>query len=195
MLRIRGGHYNVDMATVTSRALTLEQFSRLPSDGVCHEMNAGELITLPPPKSLHSRTLMKVLQALLSNLEEHPAWLAIPEAGYVLQRNPLTIRQPDVSVLSKGRVDATPEDSYFEGAPELAIEIVSPSDSAADLEIKLHQYLNTGSKQVWVLYPKTKDVHVFDAARLVVLSGDQVLEGGELLPGFAVRVSALFGES
>ena len=173
----------------------MEEFSRLPADGARHEMNAGELITLPPPKSLHSLTSLAVLEALQPYLRQYPLGRAIPEAGYILFREPLTIRQPDVSVLSKARIDATPEDSYFEGAPELAIEIVSPSDAAEDLQLKVHQYLDAGAKQVWVLYPKTKNVHVFEATRISVLSGDEILSGGALLPGFAVTVSELFSGS
>jgi Uma2 family endonuclease len=182
------------MATVTSTAMTVEEFSRLPADGVRHELNAGELITLPSPKSLHSLTALAVLEALHPYLRQHPFGRAIPEAGYILFREPLTIRQPDVSVLSNARIEATPEDSYFEGAPELAVEIVSPSDAADDLQIKVQQYLDTGSKQVWVLYPKTKDVHVFEANQAMVLTGDQLLEGRDLLPGFAVKVSQFFGK-
>jgi len=180
------------MATITSAPLTVEEFARLPGDDARHEINAGELITLPPPKSAHSRlasSLFIGLHAVLKGgLRE-----VFMEAGYVLSREPLTIRQPDVSVLSKARIEATAEDSYFEGSPELAVEIVSPSETAQDLEIKVRQYLSAGAQQVWVLYPKTQDVHVFGVDRVVVLKNDQVLEGGELLAGFAVKVSELFG--
>ncbi len=179
--------------------MTVEEFSRLPADGAWHEMNAGELITLPPPKSLYSLTSLAVLEALQPYLRQHPLGRAIPEAGYILFREPLTIRQPDVSVLSKARIAATPEDSYFEGAPELAIEIVSPSDSpsdsAEDLQIKVQQYLNTGSKQVWVLYPKTQDVWVWTAKHGFLLKSDEILSGGDLLPGFTVKVSEFFSGS
>ena len=60
------------MATVTSTVMTVEEFSRLPADGARHEMNAGELITLPPPKSLHSLTSLAVLEALQAYLRQHP---------------------------------------------------------------------------------------------------------------------------
>jgi Uma2 family endonuclease len=183
------------MATVTSTAMTVEEFSRLPADGARHEMNAGELITLPPPKSLHSRVARSVFTRLDAFLQSEGLREVYQEAGYLLSYEPPTIRQPDVSVLSKARIDATPEDSYFEGAPELAIEIVSPSDAADELEIKVRQYLNTGAKQVWVLYPKSQDLHVFQPDRFFVLKADEVLEGGDLLPGFAVKVSELFSGS
>ncbi len=166
--------------------MTMEEFSRLPADGARHEMNAGELITLPPPKSLHSRVARSVFTTLDALLQKEGLREVYQEAGYVLSHEPLTIRQPDVSVLSKVRVEATPEDSYFEGAPELAVEIVSPSDVPEDLEVKIRQYLNAGAKQVWVLYPKTRDVHVWE------LTGPVVLKDRDLLPGFEIQVSAFF---
>lgn len=175
------------MATVVSAPLTLDKFARLPRDGARHEMNAGELLTLPVPKSLHSRIVSAVLAAL-------PAVGAFPGAGYILSRDPLTIRQPDVSVISRERIRATDPDSYFQGAPELAIEVVSPSDSAEDLDIKTKQYLQGGALQVWILYPKTQTVRVFarGTAAVVILDQDQTLEGGDALPGFTVPVASLF---
>ncbi len=181
------------MATVVSPPLTLEEFARLPKDGACHELNAGELLTLPPPKSLHSRIAAAILFRIQAHLHPLGTSDALPEAGYILSRNPLTIRQPDVSVLSRERIRATDPDSYFEGAPELAIEVVSPSDSAEDLEIKTKQYLQNGSRQVWILYPKTQTVHVFSGGTAaIILDRDQMLDGGDLLPGFHVSVASLF---
>jgi len=183
------------MATVSSAPLTLEEFSRLPGDGARHEMNAGELITLPPPKSAHSRLARFVFLALNDFVQREGASEVYQETGYILSHEPLTIRQPDVSVLSTARVQATPEDSYFEGAPELAVEILSPSDTVEALQAKVEQYLQTGATQVWVLSPKTQEVFVYQSQRTLVLNSNQVLEGGDLLPGFSIRVSDLFSGS
>jgi Uma2 family endonuclease len=181
------------MATVISAPVTLEEFARLPKDGACHEMNAGELLTLPPPKSLHALVALAILEPLQQHMGKQGTGRVLPEAGYLLSRDPLTIRQPDVSVISRERIRASDPDSYFEGAPELAVEVVSPSDSAEDLDIKTKQYLQNGARQVWILYPKTQTVHVFSrGAATVILDKDQTLEGGELLPGFTVPVASLF---
>lgn len=180
------------MATTAAPPLTIEEFSRLPGDSERHEMSEGELITMPPVKSLHSRLARLIFKLLESYLEKSGRAEAFLEAGYVLSRSPLTIRQPDVSLLSKDRVLSTPEDNYFEGGPELAIEVVSPSDSAEDLELKAKQYLKAGSSEVWVLYPKTKDVHVFTASgEGKVLSEGDVLSTA-VVPGFSVKVAELF---
>ena len=183
------------MATVTSPPITQEDFARLPRDGFRHEVNAGELITLPTPKSRHSLIALFVLEELQGYLKQNSIGRALPEAGYVFSEEPLTIRQPDVSVLSKDRIRETDPDSYFKGAPDLAVEIVSPSNSAEDLEIKVKQYLQAGAKQVWVLYPKTQNIHVFSANVTTVLGRTQLLTGADLLPGFSVKVADLFDKS
>jgi Uma2 family endonuclease len=181
------------MATTIAGPLTLEEFASLPDDGVRHELSEGELITMPPPKSLHTLVALAIFEALQAYLKQHGAARAFPEAGYVLCREPLTVRQPDVSLLRKERIQDTAPDDYFEGAPELAIEVVSPSDSAQDLEIKVEQYLEAGATQVWVIYPATKRVHIFHPGdRPTILDETQTLEGGDLLPGFSIKVADLF---
>lgn len=181
------------MATTIAPPLTLEEFAQLPRDGVRHEISEGELITMPPPKSLHSRVVRKIFKALEAVVDKSRFGEVFAEAGYVLFCDPLTVRQPDVSVLSKERIKATSPDEYFEGAPELAVEVLSPSDPAEDLDIKIEQYLKSGAKQVWILYPKTKRIHVFHAVNQgTILHAEQTLEGRDLLPGFSVKVADLF---
>jgi Uma2 family endonuclease len=167
-------------------AITLEDFARLPRQGARHEIDAGELLTLPPPKSRHALIALTVLESLQQYLKQRDTHRALPEAGFILSRDPLTIRQPDVSVISRERIRATSADSYFEGAPELAVEIVSPSDSAEDLDSKIRQYLESGAEQVWIIYPKTRTVHVFSpGAAPRIVTEDQTLDYG-------VAVGALF---
>ena len=181
------------MATLTTAPLTLEEFAQLPDDGMHHEISEGELITMSGPKSLRTRIIRKGFKAIDTALEKSGYGEAFPEAGYVLARDPLTVRQPDVSVLSTERIQSTPPDDYFEGAPELAVEVVSPSDSAEDLEIKVEQYLQSGAKQVWILYPKTKRLHLFRPGnQLRVLDETQTLDAGELFAGFSMKVADLF---
>lgn len=181
------------MAVTITAPLTLEEFSRLPRGTERHEVNTGELVTLPPVKSLHTLIALAVLETLQAYLRSHAFARAVPQAGYVLSRDPLTIRQPDISVLRKERVRSTKADDYVEGAPELAVEVVSPSDPADDLQIKVDQYLQAGAQQVWVLYPRTKHIHVFYAGgAMAILDEAQLLEGSDVLPGFSVRVADLF---
>lgn len=138
--------YTEVMATRLTAPITLEDLERLPDDANTYEVSDGELIVMPTPKSLHSLIALRVLEILQAFLKEHPFGRAIPESGYVLSREPLTVRQPDVSVLSNQRIHATDEDGYFESSPELAVEVVSPSDSAQDLETKVSNTCATAQK-------------------------------------------------
>ena len=180
-------------ALVSTPPITLEEFSQLPDDGQIYEIAAGELITMPHPKSLHTLVAHKVYEALQSFLKQYGQSQALLEAGYILSLTPLTVRQPDVYVLTKERIRSTAPDGYFEGAPEIAIEIVSPSDSAEYLERKVRDYLELGSTEVWVLYPTTKHIHVFSRTGLLKLfTEEQAIESPDLLPGFSVKVADLF---
>src|SRR5690348_9528131 len=109
----------------TKTLLSLEEFERLPGNGMRHELNKGDLVEMPPPKSRHAITAARIAEVLRRQVSEESGYILV-EAGYQLSVSPPTIRQPDVSYLTARRMDQTPEDAYFEGAPELAIEIVSP---------------------------------------------------------------------
>jgi Uma2 family endonuclease len=181
------------MATTTTAPITLEEFERLPDDGNKHELSDGELIVTPPAKFLHTLVAAAILDVLHAYLRQHRFAGAFAEAGYVLSQNPLLIRQPDISILSNQRISAAPKDGWVERSPELAVEIVSPSDSAQDLEIKVEQYLRYGAQQVWVFFPKQKQVHIHQSgAARIVLNESETLTGGDLLPGFSVKVADLF---
>ena len=149
------------MATTTSTPrLTWEAFARLPDgDGMHREILEGELQVLPPAKSGHSQIASRVF-AILSALQERGLGKVYLEAGYKLSENPPTWIQPDASFLGIDRALGTAGGDYFTGGPELAIEIVSPSESARDLEHKVRLLLAAGSHAVWVIYPESQSVHV-----------------------------------
>jgi Uma2 family endonuclease len=103
-----------------------------------------------------------------------------------------TVRAPDVSFVRAKRASALDLKKRFECAPDLAIEVISPSETAAEIAHKVRQYLQAGSA-VWVVYPEDRTVHVFETSKNArVLEADDLLEAPTLLPGFSVRVSELF---
>lgn len=136
------------MATTTN-LLNWEAFEQLPDDGMHHAILAGELIALPPPKSRHCVIAHKAAN-LLRPLEERQAGVVFLEAGYRLSQDPATWIQPGVSFLKMERVRNTDPDGYFLGAPELAVEVVSPSESARMLNRKIAALLAAGSMAVWL---------------------------------------------
>jgi|SRR5580700_5064476 Uma2 family endonuclease len=141
------------MAT-TSNVVTFAAFEQLPDgDGFHRELIEGELQILPPAKSRHNLVAKRAFKLLLA-IEDRADGQALMEAGYKLGNDPSTWIQPDVSFLKNERVRATIGDGYFLGAPELAIEVVSPSESARDLHRKVSLMLKAGSLAVWLIYPE-----------------------------------------
>ena len=141
--------------------MTWEAFERLPDgDGLHREILEGELQILPPVKSKHSLIASKLFETLLA-FQQRGLGRIFLEAGYKLSENPATWIQPDASFLRTERVQATAGDGYFIGAPELAIEIVSPSETATMLQRKVELLLRSGAQAVWVIYPDSQTVTVF----------------------------------
>ena len=178
------------MATVAS-PLTLEDFERLPDDGQLHEVDEGELVSMTRPKYRHSAVAKRFYDRLL-DLEKHGGEVH-RELPFALSLDPLTIRVPDVCFVSRERLAATSPDGYVEGAPELAVEVVSPSESAEDLERKVTQYLGAGGRLVWVVYSETRHVHVFRADGSVSrLSAEQSIQAPELFGEWSSPLAPLF---
>src|SRR3989442_13876076 len=143
--------------------LTLEQFQQLPDDDMQHELDEGELIVMPPPKPGHGRGQAKIAHLLRDFVKRHSLGEVFTETGYLLRTGPWTVRAPDVSFLCSARASQVQPDEYIHGAPDLAIEIVSASDTAAQMMRKVNQYLRFGGHTVWVIYPELQQVHVFEA--------------------------------
>ena len=175
------------MATKT--LMTVEDLERLPDDGMSYELSDGELITMPPPAFRHSRVSQNIYNRLLAAAKTQGAGEVFIETAYLLSSERNTLRVSDVSFLGGERARHLPEEGYLEGAPDLAVEVVSPSETAVDLDEKIRQYLASGASLVWVVFPKTKTVHVYRADGTVrVLGDDCLLEAPGLLPGWSVRV-------
>lgn len=180
------------MATTTAQ-ITWKEFEALPDgDGFHREVLEGDLIVLPPAKSRHSLIANAVAEALRP-LKERGIAKILLEAGYQLSDDPPTWIQPDVSVLRVDRALATPADGYFRGSPELAIEIVSPSETARDLNRKIDALLASGALAVWVVYPEEQEVRVFvPGGNSYTRRPNDVLTIPELLADWELPVAQIF---
>jgi Uma2 family endonuclease len=183
-----------DMGGTTTR-LTFGEFERLPDQPGKRELLKGELIGLPPADFVHNEIAHRIFNQLdAAVLEAHSSGEAaqlgsayhemgyqLPDDGYV---------QPDVSVTHAGQ----PRETYLSGAPAIAIEVVSPSNSAMELDAKTHLYFQFGSYEVWIVYTKTRhvDIHVPGGSRVV--AADQSVTT-PLLPAFSMPVTEVLGES
>lgn len=195
----------------TSRHLSAEEFAVLPEVDAREELVRGDVVREPLPAFGHGLAAVRI-GTILDTWVHRPSpdpnlgqgsgqigegrrgWV-VDHCGFVLARDPDTVRGPDVAYVSSERLATGVTDGpFFEGAPDLAVEILSSSNRPREIAEKIGEYLEAGARRVWVVDQerKTVTVHGPDRTPRTLGSGD-VLDGEEVLPGFSVPVSELFG--
>jgi len=178
----------------TKTILTIEDFSKLVADGSRYELSNGELVPMTPVHFKHGKIVVRLARKLDQFAEERGLGAVGTEIGFRLSRNPDTLRAPDIAFVAKSREpqgDAALK--FAELAPDLAVEVLSPDDSASDVLKKIEEYLAAGVRLVWVADPATQTVSVYRSLDDVhVLTADQELDGGDVLPGFRVKIADIF---
>jgi len=182
------------MSTTTSGLLTFEEFEHLPDEPGKLELLEGELIRMPPAKRKHLDTtqqLFLLLHSMVGDLRRERPNLGLGkvhiEMGYRMGSDPGSWLQPDASITHAGQTG----DDYYEGAPLVAIEVASESQSAAHLEAKAEMYLSHGASEVWLVFPKTCKVWICRAGASTI----EVLESAirsDVLPGVEIRFEDIF---
>jgi Uma2 family endonuclease len=183
-----------DCYMATKTLLTIEQFDQLPTrEGILHELNEGEVVTMTPPMPRHNLVRDNIAAALRDFTHLRHLGRVFVETGY--QLSPETVRIPDVSFVPADRMREIDLDSRIQGAPALAIEVVSPTDLAEELTQKVKQHLAAGAQAVWVFYPETREVQVFRAdGGSFVRREHATLEDPDLLPGLSFDLKSVFDQ-
>ena len=175
--------------------LTSEQFLALPEEydkngsRIKDELIGGEIVRMPPPFSRHDRIKNRINRLLILFLDTNPQLGLDSLVEMAAEVGTHDAFVPDVSVFHQNRL--TEEGRIQRGAPDIAIEVVSPRDTAAHLKRKVDAYLQGGSKAVWVVFPDSNSVMVHTAGSVRELKGNQQI-GDPLLPGFSTPVSGFF---
>ena len=176
----------------TKTLMSVEEFQQLPDDGNRYEYNRGVLTTMPSPKHGHDRIARAISFDLSKFLEGKNLGCVYVEKSYELDGPQLTQR-PDVSFLRADRVRNTPADGYVQGSPDLAIEIISPSNHPDYVGEKLEEYFAYGAHSVWVLYPKSRRVYQYRSPRDVQILGEgETLSEPDLFRSWEMAVSRIF---
>jgi Uma2 family endonuclease len=176
-------------------SMTVEEFLAYPTPEGKAELVRGELRVTPPAGGPHGVAGTNLVIALANHVRLHALGRVFGDGvGYELIRLPRTARVPDASFV---RADRLPAEGIGSGllrfAPDLAIEVLSPSESASDLEEKLDDYFASGTLLVWVVDPKPRTVRVVAAdAPVRWVHEGETLDGGRVLPAFSCVVSAIF---
>lgn len=150
---------------------------------------------MPPAGSEHGFLANRLAVKLSIHVEAHNLGVVFcAETGYILRRNPDTVRAPDASFISKKRIpkEGLPE-SFWRGAPDLAVEVVSPGDTVREVSDKVKEWLKGGARMVWVVDPRMKTITSYRSlTKVKVLTLNDWLEGETVVEGFRCKVSDLF---
>ena len=160
------------------------------------ELVEGEIVEMSLPNGEHGEILSLSAARIVNHVYDNKLGrVATGDAGFILERNPDgrdTVRGMDLAFISKSKAPAPLPNAFLEFAPDLAVEVISPSNEAADIHRKIRQLLAAGTTLVWIVYPTTRTVEVHSHSGAATLEGDDALSGGDVLPGFEVPVREIF---
>ena len=183
------------MSAALTRPITADELLAMPDDGYRYELVKGELIQMSPTGDEHGQVTMELATSLNLFVKKHNLGrVYAAETGFKLESDPDTVRAPDVAFVSRKRVEATGTlTSYRSGAPDLVVEVLSPSDRSGKVEAKVKQWLETGARMVWVVSPKLHTITVYRSLiDIVTLTEKDNLDGGDVVPGFQIKVAEIF---
>ena len=178
---------------MSNRYLTETDLLNLDDDSCRHELVAGVIVAEPFPTPRHDRTFRRLLRLLGDFVEAHGLGEVFGETGFVLARDPDTVRGPDLSFVSRERVSNLDDARFFSGAPDLAVEILSPSNRRGAMHAKVADYLAAGARMVWVVDPERRSITIYRtllAPRR--LESHDAIDGGDVLPGLEVPLESIF---
>ena len=178
----------------TKTLLTSEDLWKIVADGSRYELSRGELVPMTPVGFQHSAIVGRLGKLLSNYVDEKRLGIVGMEGGFKLRREPDTTRAPDIHFVSKERLAKEGITQKFaDYPPDLAVEVLSPEDTVSEIQKKVEEYLAGGVPLVWVVDPANQKVTVYRSLEdIKILSADQELDGGDILPGFRAKVTEIF---
>ena len=183
------------MMSTSTQLMTAEELIRLPSGQYRYELINGELITMSPAGHDHGRISVRLTAPLAQFVWDNDLGEVFSsDTGFQLSSKPDTVLAPDVSFIRKDRVQKVGRSQgYWLGPPDLAVEVLSPEQRDAYIKKRVAQWLSFGTKEVWIINPRTSTLTVHSPQGIVVtLTNDEFLDGREIVPGFRFSIKRLF---
>ena len=177
------------------RPITAEELIKLHSEGVRGELIRGVLCETPLSGLEHAEIVANLSGILAVFVRPgRIGRLMAGGPGIQIELNPDTVRAPDIAFYLPERMALDVSiPGYAEIVPDLAIEVVSPNDTVTEVNDKAKMWVDSGVKLVWVVWPRWHTVEIFRPGENVVeLSGDAILEGQDILPGFSTPITEIF---
>lgn len=175
------------------RPISAEEFVAIAAADHPRELVRGRVSDMMHPSALHGKTVVRLAYALEHYMESAKLGAVFADTGFVTERGPDSVRGPDVAFVRRERAESLPAGApWFEGSPDLAIEVRSPSETFASLVRKADEYLAGGAEMVWIVDPDRRRVHTVEAGKEPTLIEGATVSGGRLLPGFELSLARLF---
>ncbi len=187
------------MTMVATQLMTAEMLEVLPNDGRRLELVKGELIELMASGGEHGAVTARLTWRIAQIVEENDLGEVLgAETGFIIDRNPDTVRAPDIAFISKARIEdmnGIPR-GFIPLAPDLAVETISPNDLYTQSHDKALMWLEFGCKLVLLLNPRKASITVYRSKKdIFILEADDSLEFPDLVPGFSIKVGKIFNIS
>lgn len=181
--------------TVARQAMTADELFRLPDDNCRYALVRGELQRMTPAGFRHGAIAVNLTVPVGQHVRRHRLGIVCgAETGFVLERNPDTVLAPDLAFVRRERIPASGvPPTFWDGAPDLAVEVLSPGDRPGETAAKVSAWLAAGARLVWVADPRDASVTVHEPGRTARRRGkSDVLDGAPLRPGFHLPVADIF---
>jgi len=183
------------MALETVATMTADELLAMPDDGYRYELIKGEVRQMSPAGSQHGKIAARIGRRLGRFVEENNLGETYAaETGFIIDTNPDTVRAPDASFVFQKRVETVGEtERFFPGPPDLAVEVISPNDAYTEVEEKALDWLRAGTLMVIVIDPKKRTATIYrDLDDICILTQDQTIDGGDVVPGWSLALTDLF---
>ena len=181
--------------TIETGHKTAEELLSMPDDGFRHELVRGELRRMTPAGNRHGYVAGEIFADLRNHVKANDLGRTYAaETGFKVASDPDTVRAPDAAFISRDRVEKTgPMEGYWPGAPDLAVEVVSPNDTHSEVVEKALAWLEAGSRMVLVADPGNSILTIYRSPRDVsVLREGDTVDGGDVVPSWTLSVAQLF---
>ncbi len=179
--------------TAIQKLMTADELADVSIPGKVVELVRGHLVVREPPGTLHGWVAANLTVELGVFVREAGLGRVFAQdTGFKIGRDPDTVRGPDLAFVPRGRLERIPETGYAELAPDLVVEVLSPSDRPGEVLAKIGDFLAAGTRLAWLVDPRRREARIFRSdGSVTVIAEDGVLDGEDVVPGFSCSLATL----